>query len=61
MRGPKRNPNSRRKFLAFRLSDSEYCALLATAHASQLSVTDYVRSILPAPTNPAPSVESVTG
>lgn len=61
MRGRKRDPNSRRNFFAIRLSDSEYAALLATAHASQLTMTDYVRSVLPAPTNPAPSVESVAG
>ena len=61
MRGRKRAPNSRRKFLAVRLTDSEYGALLATADASQLTVTDYVRSILPAPTNPAPTADGVAG
>lgn len=44
MRGRKKSPNSRRNFLAIRLSDAEHGALLAAADHRRVTVTALVRA-----------------
>ncbi len=57
MRGRPKNPNARREWLALRLTGAEYAAVVAAAQTERVTVSDFVRGLLPAPTNPAPAVE----
>ena len=61
MRGRPKEPNAQRAWLALRLKDAQYAAVVAAAQTERVTVSDFVRRLLPSPTNPAPSVESVAG
>lgn len=57
MRGRPKNPNARREWLALRLTGAEYAAVIAAAQTERCSVSDFVRRLLPTPTNPAQVID----